>query len=356
VAARYVARERIFTGLGPNLVNAAAVFAVDDLSPDECHTLVDSVQRYFDRLQDNEGGGPWYLDLGPSAEEDPAAFINLKVQWDATKDKIENYRESSHNSWQADIFWINAVTAEHADAIRAMRAAELPTVYLQFDGGGGFETFDVVDSLTWDEVETLETLLAEELYEMGLCFRIVTDWHAEREPVTYVKAKLDWKRLEVALKEDDVGQSQMAAMNASFECVEEIKQLRQKPVVYGAGDEDDDDHEMSVEATEEPKADNGQAVSREAIPASEGLRAGYRDPDNYWRNVWMYEQRKAGKTNAAILAELGSRAAEFSPLESGNALRSAIDSISQYHGWPTLRGKAGRPKSCDCLSPAKDEA
>ena len=72
---------------------------------------------------------------------------------------------------------------------------------------------------------------------------------------------------------------------------------------------------------------------------------GYRDKGNYRRNIWLYEQRKAGHTNAAILAELAARASEFAPLESDNALRAAIDSIANYHGWPMLKGVAGRPRS-----------
>lgn len=83
---------------------------------------------------------------------------------------------------------------------------------------------------------------------------------------------------------------------------------------------------------------------RQPLEASEELRPRFRDPDNYWRNVWLYEQRKAGKTNAVILAELGKRASEFAPLESENALRAAIDAVANFHRWPAVKGRAGRPK------------
>jgi hypothetical protein len=72
---------------------------------------------------------------------------------------------------------------------------------------------------------------------------------------------------------------------------------------------------------------------------------GYRDKDNYARNVWLYEQRKAGKSNRTILDELSARAKDFAPLDSENALRSAIDSIANFHGWPMVKGAAGRPRS-----------
>jgi hypothetical protein len=83
------------------------------------------------------------------------------------------------------------------------------------------------------------------------------------------------------------------------------------------------------------------------LEPSEELRATYRDPDNYWRNVWLYEQRKSGKNNSFILAELAKRAEEFAPIESDNAIRMAIDSIAGYHRWEPLKGKSGRPKARD---------
>jgi len=82
-----------------------------------------------------------------------------------------------------------------------------------------------------------------------------------------------------------------------------------------------------------------------AVQPAEELRTQYQDPDNYWRNVWLYEQRKAGVTNTAILAELARRANEFAPLESENGLRMAIKSIAQFHGWPHFEGKPGRPSA-----------
>ena len=77
----YFARERIFRGCGPNLINWTVVFAVDDLTESECHTLAESVQHCLDELHDRGGHGPWNFELGPSAAEDPAAFITLKAEW-----------------------------------------------------------------------------------------------------------------------------------------------------------------------------------------------------------------------------------------------------------------------------------
>lgn len=88
-----------------------------------------------------------------------------------------------------------------------------------------------------------------------------------------------------------------------------------------------------------PRTDNQQ------IQPTDELRMNYRDPNNYWRNVWLYEQRRAGKTNAVILKELGARATDFAPLDSENALRTAIESIAEFHRWPLLKGKPGRPKA-----------
>lgn len=333
----YFARERLFTGCGPNLPQSAVVYGADDLTEDECRTLAESVQHFFDKLHDDGGHGPWNFELAPSAAENPAAFISLKSGWNLTRDELESYRESSSNSWQAEVYWFYSVAAEHADIIRGLRDGRLPTVFLQCDSGHGFETFDCVDCLTFDEIETLESVLSHELYEMGATFRVVTDWHAEREPTAYVQARLSWNRLQENLKNDEADDLRVAASNAACDCIEEIKLLRQKPVVFGRGAADDSEED-------EPDRDS-QRLLPAVTKADEALRAGYRFPDNYWRNVWLYEQRKAGKTNAVILAELATKAQEFAPLESENALRNAIDSIAIHHHWPILKGKAGRPRA-----------
>ena len=341
MAARYVARERIFTGLSPNLVQSTAVFSADDLTLDECQTLALSVQKCFDDLHDQQGAESWFFELGPSVEDDAAAFINLKNQWDGTKGEIEGYRGSSMNSWQSDVFMFHSVACEHAEIIRGMRGTETPTVYLQCDGGGGFETFDCVDSLTWDELETLESVLGAELYDLGLDLRVVSDVHAERDPAVYVQAKLGWNRFAFAVSSGDADETRLAAAKASNECIEEIKSLRRKPVVFGrvAGDDADRVSDASAAAKDASPSTDGP------LQADDSLRAGYRDPDNYWRNVWLYEQRKAGKTNTVILADLRARAREFEQIDSENALRTAIDAIAIFHRWPALKGKAGRPKA-----------
>lgn len=98
----------------------------------------------------------------------------------------------------------------------------------------------------------------------------------------------------------------------------------------------------------------GQALKEAKLPtappdgprkADESLRLGYSDPGNYWRNVWLYEQRAAEKTNNVILEELKTKAMEYEPLYSENALRNAVESIAEYHGWPVIKGKTGRPRS-----------
>lgn len=104
--------------------------------------------------------------------------------------------------------------------------------------------------------------------------------------------------------------------------------------------------EAAPTAINAPATEEGLAAV-EPLAASESLKASYRAPDNYWRNVWLYERRKNGEKNATILASLRARAQEFATLESGNALRNAIESIAIHHGWPLLKGKAGRPKASD---------
>jgi hypothetical protein len=337
----YFARERILRGCGPNLPSWTAVFAVDDFTEAECQTLAESVQHCLDELHDDGGHGPWHIELGPSAAEHPAAFVNLKSEWAARLAEIDSYKGSSHNSWQAEVYWLHCIASEHAEIIRGMRSSETPTVYLQCDGGHGYETFDCINDLTAAELETLETVLGQELYDMGLILKVVSDWHAEREPPIYVQARLSWNRFEEDLKNDEVDSTRMAASNVAYECIAEIKSLRTMPAIYGPANDRHDD------APRDDKTSTCVVAPVQELKADESLRRKYRDPDNYWRNVWLYELRKSGKTNAAIIAELSARAAEFAPLESENALRNAIETIAQYHQWPVLKGKAGRPRTAD---------
>jgi len=342
VAARYVARERIFTGLGPNLDQAVPVFSADDLTLDECQTLVLSVQKSFNDMHQVQVAESWFFELGPSVEDDAAAFINLKSQWANTKDEIEGYRGSSSNSWKADVFMFYSVASEHAEVLRGLRGAETPVVYLQCDSGRGYETFDCVDCLTWDELETLEAVLGAELYDMGFCLRIVSEVHAERDPALYVQAKRSWHRFDQAMKDDEADETRIAAGNASYECIEEIKALRSKPVFFGP---DSEEEGVAADDVKPLRLDGEDPIVFEPMRPNDSLRSGYRDPDNYWRNVWLYQQRQADRTNSAILAELRTRAAEFEQIDSENALRSAIDAIAIYHRWPLLKGKAGRPRA-----------
>jgi hypothetical protein len=105
----------------------------------------------------------------------------------------------------------------------------------------------------------------------------------------------------------------------------------------------------AIEATEPDTVavsdGNDAAAESGQLKADESLRPGYHDPDNYWRNVWLYEQRKAGKSNADIRSGLAHHPAKFETLITDNAVRSAIDSIASYHKWPPLKGKPGRPRA-----------
>lgn len=104
--------------------------------------------------------------------------------------------------------------------------------------------------------------------------------------------------------------------------------------------------EAADSGNEFTSAPEGGRSSTEPAAASEDMRAKYHDPDNYWRNVWLYERRKSGKKNREILDELKiEKGQEFSHLETDNALRTAIESIAIHHNWLMLQGKAGRPKS-----------
>lgn len=347
----YSVRERIYSACGPDLYNWTPVFATSDLTDDECHVLEESVQRCLNDIHDECGSGPWHFQLGPSADEDCVAFINLKSDWKSHEVDLEKYRKSSGNSWQSEVIWLHDIVQERANIIRQIRRGRNPVIYLQCDEGRGFETFDRIDSLTESEIETLEEVLFPQLNEMGLMLRVVDDWYAEKEPAAYVQARLSWKRFEESLNKDKADDTLLAASGASFECCEEIKELRKKPLRY-ASDEFDEEHEDEV-AT--PNEETRSTCDQTVLP-HESNRDTYRDPDNYWRNVWLYQQRQEGRTNSTILSDLSARATEFAPIESENALRSAIESIAHHHRWPLIKGRPGRPRAkADTAQPASSQ-
>jgi hypothetical protein len=96
--------------------------------------------------------------------------------------------------------------------------------------------------------------------------------------------------------------------------------------------------------TREPEVSLDQIRSgRQPLELSEDLKSTYSDPDNYERNIWLHNQKLAGKTDKEILLELKSRATEFALLDTSSGLRAAIKSISLHHGVPVPKGKPGRP-------------
>lgn len=347
---RYSSRQRIFIGYSPELADAEPVFAADDLSEIECKTLVAAVQRLFDDLHRSSGGGPWTLELGPSVQDDPVAFIDCKAKWQAHQRSFDEYRAAHCGHWRSEIVWLHDICAERADVIRALREHAIPTVYLQRDCGGGFQTFGRVDSLTWNEVETLESVLKNELYDMGMIFRLVTDLDAEESPEMFVHAKLGWNAIARELEVDEDAERDDAWWVAA-EVIGELLSIRSKP--RRSKSTAASEPSKSIEAEDE----GGSVKSGPAIPEGPAEKpltepcdaemARYRDPDNYWRNVWLYEQRKAGKTNRELLSELERIASErgFAPLSTDGGLRRALETIAQHHGWPVLEGRSGRPRA-----------
>lgn len=73
-------------------------------------------------------------------------------------------------------------------------------------------------------------------------------------------------------------------------------------------------------------------------------KKGYSDPDNYDRNVWLYNERKASRSWTHIKKELNEERHDWAPLYTDNACRAAIVSIAEYHDWPKLAGTSGRPR------------
>lgn len=334
---RFFSRERFFIGVSRSGLDSSVVFATDDLTEDECRALAESVQQYFDE-QAKDGGEEMFFELAPSAEENLPNFINLKSEWDSLRNKIEDYR--GEDGCRGELYTFYSIASEHADIIRELACDELPIVYYQYDEGHGYKTLARIDCLTWAEIDVLSEVLAAELNEWGMRTRNLCDQDIPDEAAEYVRAKLDWERNEESLS-DSGDETLKAAHSCCWACVNQIFGLRKARYLIGESDYDEESNQNHESEPEDAKNDAARHPSAD-------LMLGYRDPDNYWRNVWLYEQRKGGATNATILEALRKKASEkpdFFPLESENALRTAIDTIAAYHGWPALKGKAGRPKA-----------
>lgn len=70
---------------------------------------------------------------------------------------------------------------------------------------------------------------------------------------------------------------------------------------------------------------------------------GYPTPDNYYRDEWIYEQSKAGRTIPQIRSDLNERS-EWYPLESDNGIRDAVKRYANYAGLPVPRKRPGKPR------------
>jgi hypothetical protein len=333
---RYFTTERFFTGFSSrNMTRSEPVLRTEDLTDDECRALAESVQRELDELN-RLSTVECYFELGPSADENLSEFIILKSTWEEHASKIDTTYGERGSCWQYDLFWLNSIAKGHLDVIRGLKRHSCPAVFLQcLLPDGKFSTFACVDSLTERELTVLEQVLTTELARIGTTLRTITDWHASKEPEEYVQAKIDFDRF--AAHDSDANQIsqdfefELAAESAFDRCIEQVKNLRSMPAVLSKIDADES-------RTDIGSGDRFQSPSEE-------LRTKYRDPDNYLRNVWLYEQRAAGMTNPAILAALDGRAGDFALLDSDNALRTAIESIAEFHGWPILKGRPGRPKA-----------
>lgn len=88
---------------------------------------------------------------------------------------------------------------------------------------------------------------------------------------------------------------------------------------------------------------------RDATPAPPAEKDGsdYSSPDNYERDLWVYEQKKAGRSNKEIKTELErlSLSRGWEPLSSTTSINKAADKIALYHAWPMIRGRSGRPRT-----------
>jgi hypothetical protein len=306
VSVRHFSTERFFTGFSTeNMERPEPVFQTEDLSDEECAALAASVQKELDEIYEGSDG-KYYFELGPAADENLQEFILLKSKWLAHAGVIGNEFGERGGCWQYSLHIIHEVAQQHVEIIRGLKRLDCPSVFFQCHlPNGEYSSFARVDSLTERELKVLTDVLETELNRIGTSLRVIGDWHAINEPHEYVQAKLDFESF-LEFQSDETNavndyEYEMAAENAFDRCIKEVKRLR---------------FVSSAAATEGAPvvSESGSNHLEQSLEPSEEFRTNYRDPDNYWRNVWLYEQRRAGKTNAAILTELTDRATEFAPL------------------------------------------
>lgn len=103
---------------------------------------------------------------------------------------------------------------------------------------------------------------------------------------------------------------------------------------------------ISIEDLNTPAAPavdlNSATPAARAHDDGQACKAGYPIPDDYERDKWIYEQRKAGKTNPDIIRELGSRSG-WTPLYSEDSIRDAVKRYCLHHGLSVPQGRRGRP-------------
>lgn len=84
---------------------------------------------------------------------------------------------------------------------------------------------------------------------------------------------------------------------------------------------------------------------RKAWPAPLKVVDGYDEPDDFYRDAWLYVQRRRpGQSNTTILSQLNTtayKANNWTPFESPHKLRDRIAAIAEHLNWPTLSVKSG---------------
>lgn len=381
----YSISERIFTYTGPGSLRPSAVFAVGDLAEAECEMLKATVQRHLDAMNAIYGHGPFVFDVGPNANHDLAAFIILKTEWTQHERQLDLFRQLPPESWQWELLLVHDTAKEHAATIRSLRihsttdgvrssnvtpaATRLPlesaatieseptAIRLQVqdeDAGGRFVMFDSSGAQEWGpRVEPGGSPHFDGTYTWTydeFLYRLPTGHFVRVRHTSHCEANLPFP---ASIKRFSDAEAAEWLLFGGFDLPEDISHHA-------------DTHRFNVNAVSvkvsppEQQLECASATVDDEVNGEQdrnpcdALQSTYRDPDNYWRNVWLYGLRKNGATNAEILSRLKNRASEFSLIDTENALRSALDAIADHHGWERLRGKPGRRRGDSNRTSAAD--
>jgi hypothetical protein len=301
--------------------------AIGDLSINESRLLKTTVQSQCDSLWPFKS---ILFHIGPTCSEDLINHIVLSTQLEKLVGELSEPNPHNRSSDATLVNEVRAIALAHVVRIRHMRIATPPTTAID-------NLVTQPSELDWLKVVTLITTNPEAYH--------VTERVQCLEGMHYnISGPLRFEDREHGLREYLYSRFTDVFIRVRLS----PPQHHCPPMMLSITE---DVAARWLDRVKETSSSDVGLLTRQQTEISDSpsqaVREPCSDPDNYERNRWLYEQRKAGRTNKQILQELDRIAHErdFAPLKSQNALRTAIGSYAEYERLPKIDGQRGRPRT-----------